>query len=65
MPLQLDRPVLGRELPIDRPAEGITLRVPRRHLAFERLPVRDASVQALAAEDTQLELNEPMLLHVL
>jgi hypothetical protein len=56
--LELDAGVCGGEAPIDGTAEGVPLGLPGGDLAFEYLPLRDASVEALAGEDAQLDLGD-------
>ena len=63
--VELDAGVIGGETPGDGTDGGVALGHPGRDLLFERLTVRQAAVEALAGEDTQLDLSEPMLLHFL
>jgi hypothetical protein len=52
-------PRVGRcDAPVDRSAAEVTPILPHRALLAQGLPVADASVQALAAQDTQLDLYQ-------
>lgn len=63
--LELDAGVLGGEPPVHAGPLGIAGLLPGADLGLERCPVRDAPVQALFAQDRQLDLSEPKLLHLL
>ena len=63
--LELDAGIVGGEAPVDAAPCGVAVGDPGGDLPFEGLAVRQASVQALAGEDAQFDLSEPMLLHLL
>ena len=54
---EFDAGVGGGELPVRRDPGRVPVPLPRRHLGRQRRPVRDAPVQALPAEDRQLDLG--------
>jgi len=63
--VELDAGIVSGEAPVDGADGGVARGDPGRDLLFERLTVRQAAVEALAGQDAQLDLSEPMLLHVL
>jgi hypothetical protein len=62
---QLATGVVDGELPVDGGALRVAGALPGGNLSDEGVPVADASVEALAGEDAQFDLSEPMLLHLL
>ena len=63
--VEFDAGVVGREAPIDGADSGVALGHPGGDLLFEGASVWQSAVKALVGQDAQLDLSEPMLLHVL
>ena len=57
--------VIDGELPADGGALLVAGVLPGFDLGDEGVTVADAAVEALAGEERELDLSEPMLLHVL
>src|ERR1051326_9055052 len=55
---ELDPGISGGELPVDRPGGGVSVGLPGRNLLPKQGSVRDAAVQALAAQDAEFELGD-------
>src|SRR3954447_25433809 len=55
--LELDARVLGREAPVDAVSGGIAVGDPGGHFLLDSRPVGQPAVQALALQDTQLDLG--------
>ena len=63
--VELDASVVGGETPVDGADGGVALGHPGRDLLLEDLAVWQASVETLAGQDTQFDLTEPKMVHVL
>src|SRR6266508_3090669 len=63
--LELAAGVVRREAPIDRLAGGIALRLPGGNRLFQGGAVCQPPVQTLPGERAQLDLTEPISVHVL
>jgi hypothetical protein len=63
--VELDAGVVGGEAPVDGLDGGVAVGDPGCDLVFEGGAVWQASVEALAGEDAQFDLSEPMLVHLL
>jgi hypothetical protein len=55
--LQLSIRVLSSELPLDGSSLGVSVTLPRFDLGLQALPGWNTTVQALAAEDADLDLR--------
>ena len=63
--IELDASVVGGEAPVDGLDGGVALGAPGSDLLLKGLTVWQTAVETLAGEDAQLDLSEPMLLHLL
>ena len=63
--MELDSGIGGGEAPGDRAGAGVAVALPGGRFVGQRLDVRDASAEALATEDAQLDLTESISLHIL
>jgi hypothetical protein len=63
--MELGSGVVGREGPRDGPLLGVPLRLQRPNLPLQRRLVPGSSPEAFSADDCDLDLSEPKLLHLL
>ena len=63
--VELDTGVVGGEAPVDGADGSVALGHPGGDLLLQGVAIRQTSVEALAGQDAQFDLSEPMLLHVL
>ena len=63
--VELDPRIVGGETPVDGADGGVARGDPGRDLLFQGLTVWQTAVEALAGEDAEFDLSEPMLLHLL